>query len=990
MLNKFFLFVLLLGLLKVQMISAHSDESRLKYNFNSDWKVLIGDMENANEIDFDDSEWKNITLPHAWNEDEAFKKDIKELSTGIAWYRKHFILPKELKGRKVFIEFEGVRQAAEVYVNGQYAGLHENGITAFGYDITDLIAFGKKGNVIAVRTDNDWDYTEKSTGTRYQWNDRNFNANYGGIPKNVILHVTGKVYQTLPLYTNLETTGQYIYASEIDIAAQSAIIHAETEVKNESDGPVEMKYRVQIEDLNGDVISTIDGGTFSLDQGETKTLKASKRVNNLNFWSWGYGYLYNIQTLLIRDNEVIDKVTTRTGFRKTEFSGGMVKLNNRVIMIKGYAQRTSNEWPAVGLSVPPWLSDYSNKLMVESNANLVRWMHITPWKQDVESCDRVGLLQAMPAGDAEKDAKGRQWEQRMEVMRDAIIYNRNNPSIIFYECGNKGISEEHMAEMKDLRDKYDPFGGRAIGSRDMLDSKIAEYGGEMLYINKSNTKPVWAMEYMRDEALRKYWDEWSPPYHKNGEGPLYKGNDASAYNQNQDSYAYQVVKRWYDYYRERPGTGNRVSSGGVNIIFSETNTHHRGEENYRRSGETDALRIPKDAFFAHQVMWNGWVDVEEQGTHIVGHWNYTPGVVKPVYVVSSGDAAELFINNRSAGFGRRCNHFMFTFDSITWEPGEIEARSYDTDGRLVSSDRIETTGHPQAIKLTLMQDPNGFLANGADLILVEAEVVDSAGRRCPVAMNMLDFELEGPAEWRGGMAQGPENYILSEKLPVECGVNRVLIRSLTSPGKIRLVARSEGLIPDSLVLSSKRIEENSGLSLLFPSASLPVNLEKGPAPQSPSFKTTRKSVAIVDAVAGSNQESAGYSYDGKQSTRWVNDGNMETGWIEYKLERKAKIDEIALKLSGWRTRSYPIVVTANDSIIFRGITEPNLGFFYIEPEWPVYTDNIKIRLFGRTEYRDVYKLVEITGKLDKETANDKAVQNANSLNIVEIELFEKL
>jgi hypothetical protein len=104
-------------------------------------------------------------------------------------------------------------------------------------------------------------------------------------------------------------------------------------------------------------------------------------------------------------------------------------------------------------------------------------MHVTPWKQDVESCDRVGLPQAMPAGDAEKDVEGTRWQQRTALMRDAIIYNRNNPSILFYESGNESISREHMLEMKDIRDKYDPHGGRAIGSREMLDINEAEYGG---------------------------------------------------------------------------------------------------------------------------------------------------------------------------------------------------------------------------------------------------------------------------------------------------------------------------------------------------------------------------------------------------------------------------------------------------------------------------------------------------------------------------------
>lgn len=77
---------------------------------------------------------------------------------------------------------------------------------------------------------------------------------------------------------------------------------------------------------------------------------------------------------------------------------------------------------------------------------------------------------------------------------------------------------------------------------------------------------------------------------------MYRGQDASIYNHNQDMFAVELVRRWYDYWRERPGTGRRVSSGGAKIIFSDTQTHRRGEENYRRSGVVDPLRIPKDGF----------------------------------------------------------------------------------------------------------------------------------------------------------------------------------------------------------------------------------------------------------------------------------------------------------------------------------------------------------------------------------------------------------
>ena len=196
--------------------------------------------------------------------------------------------------------------------------------------------------------------------------------------------------------------------------SRQAVIHAESEVRNEYGRAKEVSYRAELIDRDGRLLKTFESAPVVVKPGEQTVLKASSEVDGLHFWSWGYGYLYVVKTTLWVNGEKVDEVSTRTGFRKTRFGKGMIWLNDRVIQVKGFAQRTSNEWPGVGMSVPAWLSDYSNGLMVEGNANLVRWMHITPWKQDIESCDRVGLMQAMPAGDAEKDRQGRQWEQRVE------------------------------------------------------------------------------------------------------------------------------------------------------------------------------------------------------------------------------------------------------------------------------------------------------------------------------------------------------------------------------------------------------------------------------------------------------------------------------------------------------------------------------------------------------------------------------------------------
>ena len=961
---------------------------RKKYNFNSEWRLQVGDFPDAKSTGFDDKGWKQVTLPYAFNEDEAFKLPIEQHTDTVVWYRKHFQVGN-VADKKVFVEFEGIRQGGEFYLNGQSLGLHENGVMAVGFDLTPYIKDGD--NVLAVRIDNNWFYREKHTNSKFQWNDRNFNANYGGIPKNVFLHITDKVYQTLPLYSNLKTTGVYIYATDFDIRGCKARIHAESEVKNDSREERRFSYQVTLLDADGKTVKTFNAPVMTLKAGETKTVQATAEAGNLHFWSWGYGYLYTVKTVLKDDtHRIFDEVVTRTGFRKTRFGEGKIWLNDRVIQMKGYAQRTSNEWPAVGLSVPAWLSDYSNGLMVESNGNLVRWMHVTPWKQDVESCDRVGLIQAMPAGDSEKDRKGRQWEQRTELMRDAIIYNRNNPSILFYECGNESVSREHMIEMKGIRDKFDPFGGRAIGSREMLDINEAEYGGEMLYINKSKKHPMWATEYCRDEGLRKYWDEYSYPFHKEGAGPLHKGKPATSYNHNQDMLAVEMVRRWYDYWRERPGTGLRVSSGGAKIIFSDSNTHYRGEENYRRSGVTDPMRIEKDAFFAHQVMWNGWVDTDKYQTYIIGHWNYPENAVKPVYVVSNGEQVELFLNGKSQGKGKREDNFLFTFDKVTYQPGKLEAVSYDNHSKEVSRYALSTVGEAAGLKLTAMQNPEGFHADGADMALLQIEVVDKDGKRCPLDNRAVRFTLKGEAEWRGGIAQGKDNHILDTNLPVECGINRALIRSTTKAGKVIVTAEADGLPAATLTLQTVPVKVINGLSEYLPQFTLKGKLDKGETPLTPSYVDTKREVAIVSAVAGSNQDEAGMSYDDNELSEWANDGQQNTAWITYTLEREAEIDDICIKLTGWRSRSYPLEVYAGDTKIWSGSTKKNLGYVHLETDKPVRSNKITVRLKGSIMDKDAFgQLVEVEGGAANEMEK-KVSKGKHNLRIVEIEFLETI
>ena len=987
-------------------------EERSRTSFNGNWLLAIGDMDGAQSASFDDQEWEQVTLPHAWNEQEAFRIACAQLSDTIVWYRKHFTVD-ETESRKFFIEFEGARFAADVYLNGQLLGISENGVMAFGFDMTPYIKKGE--NVLAVRTDNSWNYHERSTGSTYQWNNKNFNANYGGLPKNVWLHTTGLLHQTLPLYSNLGTTGTYVYGSDYDVPQRSVVVNVESEVKNDDAVPHTFCLLVQVLDAEGREVLTFQGTPCTLQAGQTIIAHARGLLRDAHFWSWGYGYLYTVNTSLVSSNSAasVDLVSTRTGFRKTRFAEGKIWLNDRVIMMHGYAQRTSNEWPSVGMSVPAWMSDYSNCLMVESGGNLVRWMHVTPWKQDIESCDRVGLIQAMPAGDAEKDIEGRRWEQRVELMRDAIIYNRNNPSILFYEGGNESISRDHMLQLKAVRDRFDPHGGRAVGSREMLDIVEAEYGGEMLYVNKSAKHPMWQMEYCRDEGLRKYWDEWSYPYHKEGAGPLYRNAPAHEYNHNMDAFAVEMVRRWYDYWLERPGTGRRVNSGGAKIVFSDTNTHFRGESNYRTSGVTDAMRLPKDAFFVHQVMWDGWVTPERDRTYIVGHWNYADTLTLTKYVVSTGDEVELFLNGRSLGKGERSYQYLFTFANIPYEAGRLEAVSY-RGAREVSRYAIETAGKPHHLHVTTIENPDGFKADGADMAIVQFEVVDEQGRRCPLDNRMVHFNLWGEGRWLGGIAtqqgswpypsnqaateqkiplanssallDGPEhpsvfdNFIRHQSLPVECGVNRVLVRSTTHPGNITLTCAAEGLQPVTIDLQTVR----------QPSSPLPLNLTRGETPSTPSYSDHSVSIDIVDATSGSNATSLANSFDDNELSEWASDGLRENAWATYRLARKAPVDEVVLKLTGWRNKCYPLAIYAGKKKLWEGITYATLGYVHIPIATPVTTDQITLRMLGPVQNSSAFgEIKELAGGATGELDRVRTLQGEVKLRIVEVEFHQK-
>jgi len=811
---------------------------RIRFNFDADWKFIREEVSGAQSPGFNDASWTLVSTPHTYNDIDTFNKIISHgggqrgAYQGPAWYRKHFRLPSELAGRKIFIEFEGMRQAGDIYLNGRQVGLYENGVTAYGIDLTNAVRFGSEDNVLAVRVDNSGRYVEKSSNTSFEWNVNDFNPNYGGINRHVWLYAMGKIHQTLPLYYGLQTTGVYIYPSEVSPAERTATVNVESQVANESGESASVGLSVAVVDDAGKLCAKFEGASAQVAPRQKASLKASGQLSNARLWSPDDPALYDVYTILTVNNQVVDVARVRTGFRKAEFRGGAgtggIYVNGKFVYLTGYSQRSSDEWAGLGQAYPDWMHDLTAKLIRDSHGNYVRWMHVSPQRVDVDAYDRAGIIDVCPAGDKEGDVTGRRWEQRVEVMRDSIIYFRDDPSVFFWEAGNNGVTPAHLKEMVDLKAQWDPHGGRAMGCRTLNDpgaTPIAEYFGVMIgqdrrtdelrspeamfraySAQRRDRAPLIETEDFRDEAARRFWDDYSPPHFGFKPGP----NDT--YHWNSETFCLAAADRYWSYWENRISNTDPAHSkwsGYASIYFSDSNADGRQDssEVCRVSGKVDAVRLPKEIWFASRVMQNPKPDI-----HIVGHWTYPAGTKKTMYVFCNGDAVELSLNGRSLGRVERPeNGYVFAFKDVSWAPGTLKAVGY-RQGSVVCEDELKTAGSPAAVKLTPIVGPDGLKADGADVALFDVEIVDSTGHRCPTAEQRVDFSVSGPGVWRGGYNSGIVGATNNRYLLTECGINRVSIRATRTPGKITLTATSGNLASATAAVTSSPVTITDGLA----------------------------------------------------------------------------------------------------------------------------------------------------------------------------------
>lgn len=425
--------------------SAVTGNSRVRVNFNADWRFILGDAPGAQSPDFNDTKWEQIGLPHSFSI-PYFR--APSFYVGYGWYRKALSLTAVPAEHRYSLEFEGAFQEAEVFVNGSAAGHHRGGYTGFPVDITRFLHPGK--NMIAVLVNNNWDATLAPRAGEHVFS--------GGLYRDVWLTVTNDVH--------VAWTGTRITTPELSDASGQAEV--ETEVRNDSAHSADVVLHTQIVDARGTIVSTLPNGKLTVGSGETVIGKQkSFHIANPQLWSPETPVLYRAVTSLLVSGRVIDRFETEFGFRWISWTAdkGFFLNGKHRYFLGANVHQDQAGW---GDAVTNRAIDRDVRLMKDAGFDFIRGSHYPHDPHFAEATDKIGMMflseasfwgtagfkspwasSAYPTDPAEGPAFEASVKQQLAEM---IRINRNHPSIIAWGMDNEVFfsARETMPQVRRL------------------------------------------------------------------------------------------------------------------------------------------------------------------------------------------------------------------------------------------------------------------------------------------------------------------------------------------------------------------------------------------------------------------------------------------------------------------------------------------------------------------------------------------------------------
>jgi len=787
---------------------ASAAEGRQTLSLDQGWRFHLGDVTGGEKPEMSDADWRPLDVPHDFSiegppgADPATMEgpfDRKSpggsgsgyLNGGIAWYRKTFTLPEDAKGKRVFVQFDGVYMDSDVWLNGVHLGKHPYGYTGFQYALTPHLKPG--GNVLAVRV-----HVQQRCSRWYSG---------AGIYRHVWLAITDPVH--------VAQWGTYVTTPEVlDAAAQ---VRVRTRVQNEGAEGVKATLTTAIVDADGKQIAEHQASE-PIAAGGSQEFDQALKVAPPRRWSIEEPYLYRAVSEVRVGDRPVDRYETSFGIRTIEFTAekGFL-LNGKRVQLQGVCNH--HDLGCLGSAVHRRAIERQLEILKAMGCNAIRTSHNPPAPELLELCDRMGLVVMDEAFDEWIIPKSgmrygygrffKEWSERDLV--SMIRRDRNHPSVILWSIGNEikeqaapngGAMAKRLADICHREDPTRPVTSGCNKVGPALQNgfiKALDVLGLNYFVGNYNSQRGRLLVAAETSSALSTRGEYGLTLKPDGQVAINTraNNQCVSYDMDRPHWGC-TAEDSLRAIKNAPWVAGEFVWTGFDYIGEPTPYGWPSRSSY--FGIIDLAGFPKDRYYLYQSQWT-----DKPVIHLLPHWNWKgfEGKAIPVWCFTNAESVELFLNGKSLGSKDfRDTKSLHLEWKVPYEPGVLKAVGKKGGQTIV--DEVRTAGEPA--RLIVRPDRKRIAADGEDLSFVEVRIVDKDGNLCPNADNQITFGLEGPGTIAGVDNGDPTNHepFKATKHKAFHGLCLAVIQAARTPGEIRLSATAQGLQSEPVAILTVR------------------------------------------------------------------------------------------------------------------------------------------------------------------------------------------
>ena len=775
--------------------------ARVTENFDANWNFLQADATGAETNNFDDAAWQKLDVPHDWSIAGPFSETNKTggagafLPSGVGWYRKHFSLPKTDDGKSVSIEFDGVMQNSDVWVNGFHLGHRPNGYVSFSYELTGHLNFGGD-NVLAVRAD-----TSAQPASRWY--------SGAGIYRHVRLVVAAPVH--------IVEDGVFIFTPEIK--PEGTMVQVETMVTNQSDAEQKVTafnfvFAPGDKYPNEEVLSVWNGPAPSqtIKPGASAKLVATICAGKPKLWNLDTPNLYRLVTRInvdrvtngVGNTIIVDENVASFGIRDAHFEADTgFWLNGKNFKLNGVCLHADGG--AFGAAVPLAIWEARLTTLKSLGVNAIRTAHNPPAPEFLDLCDRLGLLVMDEMFDCWTVAKNPfdyhlyfdDWSKTDE--RDAILRDRNHPSVIIYSVGNEIHDTPQAERAKRILKGLVETAHAADPTRPVTQALFRPNVSHDYDDGLADLLDVVGQNYREKEILAAHTQK--PSRKIIGTENTHDRNQWTAVRDHA-AYAGQFLWTGIDYLGESrrwPTIGHASGlldrTGAVKPRAFERASWWLTEPMVRilrRTASDD--RMPTDPGYGGEELHTQVEFADWTSRNPAPH-------DETVEAYSNCEEVELFLNDQSLGAKKINRDAAPRIWKIPFAPGILKAVARN-DGKIAATDELRTAGKPAKI---ILSTETKTLSPGFDNVaIVRAKITDADGVEIPRAKDLILFKVSGPgiiAAVDNGDNTSHELFQADSRSAFQ-GKCAAFLRA-TAAGEIHIAASAAGLKLDSVTIEAR-------------------------------------------------------------------------------------------------------------------------------------------------------------------------------------------